>query len=247
MSPAVFLLMCLLELASFSKACITTTCSSLRPNQKLFIAVFDDSTNLEQHIELFERMTLQEGIKSSTRFTFGEFFKGISFELSSVQDIIKIGQIKTIKEIFPITELASPALMTPLPSLAPRNNTMGMGEIGKLSGYNGKGLKVGIIDTGIDYTHPYLGGCFGPGCKVAYGYNLVHEVEGSSPHDPMDSCSGHGTHVAGIIAANGKNFTGIAPEVTLGAYKIFSCRSNNKVNEDVILAAIEKAYQDKMV
>ncbi|KAL8280710.1 hypothetical protein RQP46_007033 [Phenoliferia psychrophenolica] len=36
-------------------------------------------------------------------------------------------------------------------------------------GYYGKGMFVGIIDTGVDYTHPALGGCFGKGCKIAYG------------------------------------------------------------------------------
>jgi hypothetical protein len=33
--------------------------------------------------------------------------------------------------------------------------------------------QVGIIDTGIDYKHPDLGGCFGPGCRVAFGYDFV--------------------------------------------------------------------------
>jgi subtilisin family serine protease len=40
-------------------------------------------------------------------------------------------------------------------------------------GLLGEGIKVGIIDTGIDYTHPALGGCFGPGCKVAGGTDFV--------------------------------------------------------------------------
>jgi minor extracellular serine protease Vpr len=32
---------------------------------------------------------------------------------------------------------------------------------------------VGIVDSGIDYKHPDLGGCFGPGCRVAFGYDFV--------------------------------------------------------------------------
>ena len=31
-------------------------------------------------------------------------------------------------------------------------------------------LKVAIIDSGVYYKHPALGGCFGPGCKVEFGY-----------------------------------------------------------------------------
>ena len=30
-----------------------------------------------------------------------------------------------------------------------------------------------MLDTGVDYTHPGLGGCFGPGCKVSGGFDLV--------------------------------------------------------------------------
>ena len=32
-----------------------------------------------------------------------------------------------------------------------------------------------VIDTGVDYMHPALGGCFGPGCKVAFGYGKLLE------------------------------------------------------------------------
>jgi hypothetical protein len=47
---------------------------------------------------------------------------------------------------------------------------------------------------GVDYTHPALGGCFGKGCKVAYGYDLVgNNFDGTmasiqSSHDPIDDC-----------------------------------------------------------
>ena len=77
----------------------------------------------------------------------------------------------------------------------------------------GTGIRVGVIDTGIDYTHPDLGGCFGDGCKVAGGYDFY-----DNDADPMDHDS-HGTHVAGIIAANG-TVKGVAPEATLYAYRV---------------------------
>ena len=40
-------------------------------------------------------------------------------------------------------------------------------------GYTGAGIRVAVMDTGIDYDHPDLGGCFGPGCRVAMGYDFV--------------------------------------------------------------------------
>jgi hypothetical protein len=43
-------------------------------------------------------------------------------------------------------------------------------------GFRGKGINIAVIDTGIDYTHPDLGGCFGPGCRVAKGTHTVNAL-----------------------------------------------------------------------
>lgn len=71
-------------------------------------------------------------------------------------------------------------------------------------GIKGKGIKVGIIDTGVDYRHPALGGGFGPGFKVAGGYSFVNDngTLTNSP-DPLSTCitGGHGTHVSGKNAS----------------------------------------------
>jgi subtilisin family serine protease len=117
-----------------------------------------------------------------------------------------------------------------------------------------------VIDDGVDYLHPALGGCFGPGCKVAVGYDLVgDDFDGSnnpSPDtDPLDNCSmdSHGTHVAGIVAADASNissgpyanpfpFTGVAPGVTIGAYRVFSCGDYSSF--DIIVAAAYRAAAD---
>ncbi|GKT47642.1 minor extracellular protease vpr [Colletotrichum spaethianum] len=115
------------------------------------------------------------------------------------------------------------------------------------NGVTGKGIKVGIIDTGIDYLHPALGGCFGPGCLVSYGYDLVGDAydgfnEQVPDPDPMD-CGGHGTHVAGIVAAqsNPFGFLGTAPGVTLGAFRVFGC--DGQAGNDVLIAAYNRAYE----
>ena len=81
------------------------------------------------------------------------------------------------------------------------------------SGYTGDGIVVGIIDTGIDYNHPDLGGPGFPNSKVIDGYDF-----GDNDPDPMD-CAGHGTHVAAIVAANG-TVKGVAPDAKLIAAKI---------------------------
>jgi len=77
-----------------------------------------------------------------------------------------------------------------------------MGGVDKLHnlGIKGKGIKIGIVDTGVDYRHPSLGGGFGPGFKIAGGWSFVSDNGTSiSAPDPIAICSGggHGTHVAG--------------------------------------------------
>lgn len=58
--------------------------------------------------------------------------------------------------------------------------------------------------------------------------------------DPLD-CAGHGTHVAGIIAADDPLFTGVAPNATLGVYQTFGCHGGSA--NDVLIAAFNAAYQ----
>jgi subtilisin len=96
-------------------------------------------------------------------------------------------------------------------------------------------VPVAIIDTGIDYTHPDLGGCviIGNGCKVAGGFDFVN-----NDANPMDD-DGHGTHVAGTIAAldNGTGVVGVAPEAKLYALKVLD--ANGSGNFSDIIKALE--------
>ncbi|KAG8665486.1 hypothetical protein FPOAC2_10561 [Fusarium poae] len=125
-----------------------------------------------------------------------------------------------------------------------------MTQIDKLrdEGVTGKGLKVALVDSGIDYKHPALGGCFGPKCLVSFGTDLVGDdydgfTQAKPDDDPMD-CAGHGTHVAGILAAqkNSMGFTGAAPGVKLGSYRAFGC--NGEAGNDILIAAFNQAFED---
>ena len=96
----------------------------------------------------------------------------------------------------------------------------------------GEGETVAVVDTGIDYTHPDLGGGFGAGHKVVGGYDFV-----DNDADPMDD-NGHGTHVAGIIAGDGVK-VGVAPKASLTAYKVLDSSGNGL--ESTVLAGFDAA------
>ncbi|HXX05888.1 MAG TPA: S8 family serine peptidase, partial [Candidatus Bathyarchaeia archaeon] len=104
----------------------------------------------------------------------------------------------------------------------------------RLDGFEGQGVKIGIIDTGIDFDHPDLFG-FGLQGKVVGGYDFV-----SGNEKPLDT-NGHGTEVAGIIAADG-NFSGMAPKSKLFAYKVSN--TGDAVSSDFIVNGIQQAIQD---
>lgn len=99
----------------------------------------------------------------------------------------------------------------------------------------GVGETIAVIDSGIDYLHPALGGGFGPGFKVVGGYDFADDDA-----DPMDTF-GHGTEVAGVIAAEaagGSTYQGIAPDAKLVALRI-----DNDAISSVPDSRIEAALQ----
>lgn len=131
----------------------------------------------------------------------------------------------------------------------------------------GQGMRIGVIDSGIDYTHSMFAGPgdpdlfsqidrdseneFFPNTKVRGGIDLVgNNFSPSSLLDgvniprpnpnPLDS-SGHGTHVAGSIAGIGdgvKSYSGVAPEALIYAMKVFG---GGPTSDIVVAQAMEYA------
>ncbi|MCB9073565.1 MAG: S8 family serine peptidase [Bdellovibrionaceae bacterium] len=140
---------------------------------------------------------------------------------------------------------------------------------GQLVPVRGQGIKVGVIDTGIDYTHKMLGGSgdvgifksinsdgdtnFFPTTRVVGGYDFVGgRFDTRSPiytdkvpnpdKNPLDR-SGHGTHVSGTIGGRGdgvNTYDGAAPDVDLYALKVFG-DNGGSTNDTSIIAALEYA------
>lgn len=142
------------------------------------------------------------------------------------------------------------------------------GEEAHVRGIRGQGVKVGIIDTGIDYTHSMFGGAGTeaaykavdpsqpnagfPNAKVVGGIDLVGTKYDSAAVDfnrtvplldvnPLDE-AGHGSHVAGTVAGHGdgvNTYDGVAPDAALYAVKVFG--ATGSTSDTVVIAAMEYA------
>ncbi len=90
----------------------------------------------------------------------------------------------------------------------------------ELNGNTGAGIGVAVLDTGVDLDHPDLG-------TVIDGANF------DRPGNPADDNNGHGTHVAGTIAAsdNTIGYVGIAPGATIIAVKVLDRRGSGWVSD----------------
>ncbi|KAI0128290.1 subtilase [Xylariales sp. AK1849] len=204
-----------------------------------------------------------------TRMTFdSSLFKGASVRLNNLEtseaDAASLAALPNVKAVWPMSLYSLPPVEVVWTGSSTAesvqnvrrqtdNDTFSphvMTQVDKLraQGIVGEGIKIGIIDTGVDYQHPALGGCFGEGCLVSYGYDLVGDnYTGFNvpvpDDDPWDGCAGHGTHVSGIIAAqaNELGFTGAAPGVTLGMFRVFGC--DGSAADDVLIGAYLRAYE----
>lgn len=204
----------------------------------------------------FRRAANNEDVQYQERMAFNTLWNGLSVQASPA-DAGRLAQLPGVRAIYPVEIISIPEAIDPggnSPNMATALAMTGADIAQNTLGLTGQGIKVAVMDTGIDYDHPDLGGCFGPGCRVEAGWDFVGNDYDANPGNPTyspipvpgadpDDCNGHGTHVAGIVGANG-GVVGVAPEVTFGAYKVFGCTGSTTA--DIMLAAMEMALADGM-
>lgn len=202
----------------------------------------------------FRKAAKSAGIKLREKFQYEELFNGFSVEATPAE-AARIARLEGVLRVIPVVTERMPEVTTSnSPELASALAMTGADIVQSELGYTGAGIKVAVMDTGVDYDHPDLGGCFGPSCRVRWGYDFVGDDFNADPSSPTynpvpvpdddpDDCAGHGTHVAGIIGAHGQ-VTGVAPEVLFGSYRVFGC--DGSTTEDIMLAAMEQIVRDKM-
>ena len=197
------------------------------------------------------------------RYSFDSLWNGLSIEIGK-GDLAKLSRIPGVKALYPVMTI-------PLPKEPPAEEVIdlytalamtGADIVQSELGYSGAGIRVAVMDTGIDYDHPDLGGdgvqrsnsTTFPTSRVVTGWDFVGDAfnadSTSSSYNPVpvpdaypDDCGGHGSHVSGIIGANGA-IVGVAPNVMFGAYRVFGCEGSTFA--DIMIAAMERALADRM-
>jgi minor extracellular serine protease Vpr len=210
----------------------------------------------------FRVAAAEQRLNYMERYAYDTLFNGFSVWVAP-GDVLKLARLPGVKAIYPVVTLARPEPQ-PLesPELATALAMTGADVAQSELGLTGHGIRVAVMDSGIDYDHADLGGdgiqrsnspVF-PTPRVVAGWDFVGDDFDANPNNPTfnpfpdpdpfpDDCDGHGTHVAGIVGANG-DVIGVAPGVTFGAYRVFGCVGSTFA--DIILAAMERVLADKM-
>lgn len=108
-------------------------------------------------------------------------------------------------------------------------------------------VNIGVFQ--IDYIYLVFGGCFGLGCLVFYGVDLVGDVFNGVnqlrlDNDFVDNCNGYGIYVVGIIVVQLNNFygiVGVVEGVQLGVYCVFGCQGD--VGNDFLIVVYNMVYE----
>lgn len=202
-----------------------------------YIVEFKDSNNSISSIKATHKH-LFKTLNVKPIFEYFNVFNGAALYLNAEQLKI-VEKSANIKKIYPDAIVEALGVKSSDYDILLKDSVslIGADKVHNELGIKGKGIKVAVVDTGVDYTHPYLGGGFGPGFKVIGGYDFIN-----NDSDPMDDNS-HGTHVAGIIAAQAPTYTGVAPEASLLAYKVLG--NGGGGNWSGVIAGIERAVIDK--
>ena len=177
---------------------------------------------------LEEMLKVNADIESKIVDEYKNVFNGFSVDITE-QEAFELKEISSVTNVYRNEEVKA--------LLEESVNQINADELWKLKDDNGnlitgKGIIIGIIDTGVDYTHDDLGGCLGENCKVIEGYDFVNE-----DNDPMDD-HGHGTHVAATAAGNGI-LRGVAPDAKIVAYKVLDSDGSGSWNG--VVRSIERS------
>src|SRR5699024_4063590 len=195
--------------------------------EQLQTVIIEVEGDVEEHLQYIK--TYHPFIRMVT--TYSTIFNGIALE-GKPEHFSKIEADDFVKGLHHVQMYQA----DPLSSASQQASSRAQIETPVLPVQTGKGIKDAVIDTGIDYNHPDLMNSY------AKGYDLF-----DFDSDPMETLpeegmpTHHGTHVAGIIAADGE-LQGIAPDASIYAYRALGPGGFRSTVH--VLAALEQAVKD---
>lgn len=183
-------------------------------------------------------------------------FNGVSMEIDASQ-VEALLDIPGVLGVYPDVEVSVGPKDEVKPYTKDTGPFIGAPDVWEL-GYTGKGIKVGVIDTGIDYTHPVLIDAFKGGYDFVDNDDDPYETtpldwenDPSNPPEVNDRGStywtDHGTHVAGTIGARDAGeygVVGIAPEAEIYAYRVLGPYGSGY--SSWVLGGIDRSVEDGM-
>ncbi|KAJ1977179.1 hypothetical protein H4R34_003680 [Dimargaris verticillata] len=214
------------------------------------------SIDWEQAVGDFMADMQKVGVSSRITINFTEVIVAAAITFED-QYVDQVAMLPTAAGLFavnqaslaPLASSSEPVEQPPLPMLA--HTYTEVSRVHDELKLTGKGVKVAILDSGLDHKHPAFGNCFQTdGCRIQYAHDFIGDVSSgdstnmTGPGNPLSTCNPHGTHVAGILAGNDGVFKGVAPDATLGIYRIIDCSGTTTTS--AILQALEQAYKDGM-
>ncbi|XRG80640.1 S8 family serine peptidase [Rossellomorea sp. GAMAL-10_SWC] len=231
--------------------------SSAEAKQKVDVAHETFQNDLKT---IFKQELKEKKNPYTVKQTFKHAFNGVAMTLpaNKAKDLLQSEAVKTVWSDMQVQ--VEPTVERESNQQADTHTRVTFPGIKKLheEGYTGKGIKIGILDTGIDYNHPDLRDAYKGGYDFVDNDNDPMETtydDWKKSGQPQTSSSGetyyteHGTHVAGIIAGQGKNNTdyaveGVAPDADIYSYRVLGPFGSGSTAG--ILAGIDKAVADGM-
>ncbi|WP_159081830.1 S8 family serine peptidase [Paenibacillus sp. CAA11] len=181
-------------------------------------------------------------------------FNGYSLEIPANQ-VNRLLKLPGVKAVYPNLEYHALPIETSGEVTAQLDKSvphMGSPEFWE-AGYKGKGIKVGVIDTGVDYNHPSIKDAFKGGYDFVDNDKDPFETRPNPNFPPKNGKpyeTSHGTHVSGTIVGRGNPdqpgstgwARGVAPEADLYVYRVLGPYGSG--SSENVIAAIEESVAD---
>ncbi|MED1562765.1 hypothetical protein AJ85_02095 [Alkalihalobacillus alcalophilus ATCC 27647 = CGMCC 1.3604] len=222
---------------------------------------------VEAQQDSFEKELAKKKVDYKKEFTYNQTFNGMSMKVKAdeLETLLEAEGVVSVQPDYEVHALevigGDETVEAQMSDSTPHLEVPTLWDMG----YEGQGVKVAVLDTGIDYHHPEFEGVYKGGYNFVphTGNDYARERADDDPYEtsPLDRpdhrpeynsnggsfYTSHGTHVAGTIAAQGNNsygITGIAPKIELYAYRVLGAYGSGATSG--IIAAIDKSVEEGM-